>query len=170
MSPEHLTAVLDHTSRGGSHLLLLLVIAIHADEREEWVADQPTLQRRARLSRRRVQQILAELIAAGELAVIPGDGRGHRSTYRLLVGPEKAHPSAPFGEAPSAFFTPICAAECTLSTQKGEAHCTHSTAKGAATSTLSIAKGEARLHLTYQPCDNARCLPEVTVEVVVLPL
>src|SRR6185369_68414 len=29
---------------------------------------------------------------------------------------------------------------------------------------------EARLHLTYQPCDNARCLPEVTVEVVVLPL
>jgi len=29
---------------------------------------------------------------------------------------------------------------------------------------------EARLHLTYQPCDDARCLPEVTVEVMVLPL
>jgi len=130
MSPEHLTAVLDHSRQSGSSLAILLVVAAYCDEHGEWTADQLTLQQRARLSRRRVQQILAELIAAEELAVVPGDGRGHRSTYRLLVGPEKAHPSAPNREAPSAFSTPICAAGCALSTQKG-----------AATSTLSVAKG-----------------------------
>ncbi|HEX7184441.1 MAG TPA: hypothetical protein VF756_21625 [Thermoanaerobaculia bacterium] len=114
MGIEHLAAVLDHSRKGGSHLVILLVVASYSDQRGEWIADQATLQRRARLGRRRVQQLLDELVAEGELAVIPGEGRGKKSTYRLLVGtpaPEKAQPSAPFsekGEAQCAFSGPPC--------------------------------------------------------------
>jgi hypothetical protein len=113
---EHLAAVLDHSRKGGSCLVVLLVVASYSDQHGEWVADQATLQRRARLGRRRVQQILDELVAAGELAVVPGDGRGHRSTYRLTIGPERAKQSAPFPEKGEA--------GCALSAQKGEAECT----------------------------------------------
>jgi hypothetical protein len=113
---EHLAAVLDHSRKGGSYLVVLLVVASYSDQNGEWVADQATLQRRTHLGRRRVQQVLDELVAAGDLAVIPGDGRGHRSTYRLTIGTERAKQSAPFPEKG--------AAECTLSPQKGEAECT----------------------------------------------
>jgi hypothetical protein len=95
---EHLAAVLDHSRQSGSCLVVLLVVASYSDQRGEWVADQATLQRRSRLGRRRVQQILDELVAAGELAVVPGAGRGHRSTYRLPVGAERAKEAAPLPE------------------------------------------------------------------------
>jgi len=38
------------------------------------------------------------------------------------------------------------------------------------TGELGALSPEARLLLTFQPCDDTRCLPEVTREVVVLPL
>jgi uncharacterized protein YyaL (SSP411 family) len=38
------------------------------------------------------------------------------------------------------------------------------------TGDLGALSPEARLVLTFQPCDDARCLPEVTAEVTVLPL
>src|SRR5829696_7094542 len=117
MGLEHLTAVLDHSLQGGSRLVVLMVVASYSDQRGEWIVDQATLQKRARLGRRRVQQVLDELVAAGELAVVPGDGRGHHSTYRLTVGAERAKETAPFPEKGEA--------ECTLSLpQKGEEECT----------------------------------------------
>lgn len=115
MGIEHLAAVLDHSRKGGSCLVVLLVVASYSDQNGEWVADQATLQRRTHLRRRRVQQVLDELVAAGDLAVIPGDGRGRRSTYRLTIGPERAQQSAPFPEKGEA--------GCTLSAQKGAAEC-----------------------------------------------
>ncbi len=136
MGIEHLAAVWDHSNQSGSSLVVLLAVASYSDQRGEWIADQATLQRRARLSRRRVQQILDELVTAGELVVVPGDGRGHHSTYRLTIGAERAKPATPFPEKG--------AAECALPTpRKGEAECTLSAEKGAEECALSGQKGEA---------------------------
>jgi hypothetical protein len=132
---EHLSAVLDHAGRGGSHLVILLVIASYSDQRGEWIADQATLQRRSRLGRRRVQKLLEELVDAGELAVLPGDGRGKRSTFRLTIsGPsERAHHSAPFPT-------------------KGALQTALSPQKGAPQTALSVPKGALQTALSHPPC------------------
>jgi hypothetical protein len=123
MGLEHLAAVWEHSRQSGSGLVVLLAVASYSDQRGEWIADQATLQKRARLGRRRVQQLLDELVASGELAVVSHHGRGKLSTYRLLVEAEKAKPSAPFqkGEA-----------QCAFPDQKGEAECAFSAGKGEA--------------------------------------
>ncbi|HEX3129868.1 MAG TPA: helix-turn-helix domain-containing protein [Thermoanaerobaculia bacterium] len=139
MSLEHLAAVWEHSRQSGSGLIVLLAIASYSDQRGEWVVDQATLQKRARLGRRRVQQLLDELIAAGELAVTPGDGRGHLSTYRLTVGKGEAECTLSPGKGE---------ADCTLSEQKGEARCALSEEKGAEKCTLSGQKGEAECTLS----------------------
>jgi len=126
---EHIAAVWEHSRRSGSHLVVLLAVASYSDHRGECIADQPTLQRRSRLGRRRVQQILEELVASGELAVVSHQGRGRLSTFRIQVGEkEKAQPSAPFAEPRSEKGE----AECAFSAEKGEAECAFSPEKGAA--------------------------------------
>ncbi len=158
MGLEHLAAVLEHAKQGGSHLVLLMVIASYSDQRGEWIIDQATLQKRSRLRRRRVQQLLDELVQEGELAVISHHGRGKLSTYRLLVGPpnpfpllpvegsamgeggqggegpKNVQPAAPFSEESAA---QKGAAECTFSEGKGAVGCTFSAQKGAAECTFS---------------------------------
>jgi hypothetical protein len=143
---EHLSAVLDHAGRGGSYLVLLLVIASYSDQRGEWIADQATLQRRSRLGRRRVQKLLEELVDAGELAVLPGDGRGKRSTFRLTIsGPsERAHYSAPFPTKG--------ALQTALSPQKGAPQTALSAGKGALEDALSAPKGALQTALSHPPC------------------
>ncbi|HEX5718151.1 MAG TPA: hypothetical protein VF179_18465 [Thermoanaerobaculia bacterium] len=125
MGLEHLAAVWEHSRQSGSGLVVLLAVASYSDQRGEWTADQATLQKRARLGRRRVQQLLEELVAAGELAVVSHHGRGKLSTYRLLVHEEKAKQSAPFqkGEAECAFPAQKGEAECAFPAGKGEAEC-----------------------------------------------
>ena len=122
MGLEHVDAVLDCSRQGGSNLLLLVVIARYSDEHGEWRIDQPTLQRKTRVSRRRVQQILDELVAAGELAVVSHRGRGRLCTYRLQVG-GNAKPAAHFSEAPNPKPTEKCEAGCAISADKCEAGC-----------------------------------------------
>jgi hypothetical protein len=111
---EHVAAVLARSRQEGSHAFVLVVIAHHADQHGEWRTDRSTLERNVRLSRRPVQRILAALIAAGELAVIPGDGRGHSSIYRLLLLP-KGGADAPLSEPKGGVDAP-------LSAPKGGAH------------------------------------------------
>ncbi|HVS00422.1 MAG TPA: hypothetical protein VMW27_27600 [Thermoanaerobaculia bacterium] len=94
MGTEHRAAVWEHSRQSGSSLVVLLAVADHCDTSGEWTVDQATLQRCTRLSNRRVRQILAELVAAGELAVVSHWGRGKLSTYRLLVGQENWQPAA----------------------------------------------------------------------------
>ncbi len=101
MGTEQLAAVFDHSRQSGSNLVILLTVANFSDHRGEWVADQPTLQKRARLTRRHVQRILCDLVQSGELAITSHHGRGHRSTYRLLVAPPNEHPPAPPKRAPT---------------------------------------------------------------------
>jgi len=126
MAIEHQDGAWEHSRQSGSGLVVLLAVARFSDQRGEWTVDQATLQKRTRLGRRRVQQVLGELVAAGELAVVSHHGRGKLSTYRLLVGVEKAKQSAaPFqeGEAQCAFPAHHDEAECAFSTGKGEAEC-----------------------------------------------
>ena len=93
MSCEHIDYVLEHSRQRGSCRLVLVIIAFYSDQNAEWTTDQATLQRLARLGRRRIQQILRKLAESGELAVVSHFGRGKLSTYRLLVG-EEAAPAA----------------------------------------------------------------------------
>lgn len=98
MSCEHIDRVLDHSRQRGSCLLVLIIIAVYSDQNGEWVIDQATLQRLARLGRRRIQQILKKLAEAGELAVVSHFGRGKLSTYHLLVGEERFSESGRGGD------------------------------------------------------------------------
>jgi hypothetical protein len=123
MGIEHLAAVWEHSRQSGSNLVVLLAVASYSDHNGEWIIDQATLERRSRLSNRRVRQILTELVAAGELAVVSHHGRGKLSAYRLLFGQENRQPSATFfparkEEADSHFSGEKLEAECQLSSQK----------------------------------------------------
>jgi hypothetical protein len=89
MSCEHADYVLEHSLQRGSCRFVLFTIALFFDQNGEWTIDQATLQRLARLGRRRIQQILRKLAKSGELAVVSHFGRGKLSTYRLLVGEEE---------------------------------------------------------------------------------
>jgi len=97
MSCEHIDHVLEHSRQRGSCRLVLVIVAFYSDQNGEWTIDQATLQRLARLGRRRIQQILRRLAEAGELAVVSHFGRGKLSTYRLLVGEERSSQSAQHG-------------------------------------------------------------------------
>jgi hypothetical protein len=134
MSAEHVTAVFDQSSRGGSHLVVLLTIATYSDHRGEWSADQATLQRRSRLTRRRVQQLLDDLVAAGELAVVSHHGRGKLSNYRLLIGQANMKQAAPF------------------SAKKLEAESTFPAQKPEADNTFPTPKQEADSRFPHPPC------------------
>jgi len=94
MSCEHADYVLEHSLQRGSCRFVLFTIALFSDQNGEWTTDQATLQRLARLGRRRIQQILRKLAKSGELAVVSHFGRGKLSTYRLLVGKEETPPAA----------------------------------------------------------------------------
>jgi len=123
---EHVDAVLDCSRHEGTHRLLLVVIAHHANPRGEWHIDQPTLQRKTLLSRRQIQRLLADLVASGELAMTSHHGRGKLSTFRLLVGEkEKAAPVTP------------------LSDQKGATHDAFPPQKGGVHDAFSAQKGGA---------------------------
>jgi len=137
---EHVAAVLARSRLEGSDLFLLVVIAHYADQHGEWHIDRSTLEREVRLSRRPVQRILAALMAAGELAVIPGDGRGHPSIYRLLILP-KGGADAPLSE-------PKGGADAPLSAPKGGAHAPLSAPKGGADAPLYTPKGGAHAPLS----------------------
>jgi len=114
--------------------VILLTIAIYSDHHGEWYADQATLQKRARLTRRRVKQVLDDLVAAGELAVVSRHGRGRLSNYRLLIGPKNVQQAAPIPE------------------KKGEAESTFSAQKAEAESTFPTPKQEADSRFSHPPC------------------
>ena len=136
MGIEHLAAVWEHSRQSGSNLVVLLAIASYSDHNGEWVIDQATLQRRTRLGNRRVRQLLAELVNAGELAVVSHHGRGKLSTYRLLTGQENWQPAA-------AFPAPKLEADSHFSGQKPEAACQFPHEKPAAGHHFSEPKPEA---------------------------
>ena len=106
MSIRAIQAVWDRSEAGGSMRLLLLALADFADEDGLAWPSVATLAGRVGRTERRIQQLLAAAIDAGELQADRGGGRG-TSRYRLTPGghpirePERgAKPIAPLGRSP----------------------------------------------------------------------
>lgn len=77
MSVEAITVVLNHSKAKGSQKLVLLGIANHHSDEGAWPA-VATLARYANLTERRVQQMIRELAAMGELQIDEQGGGGNR--------------------------------------------------------------------------------------------
>jgi hypothetical protein len=85
MSIEAMVGALNHSKAQGAAHIVLLNIANHQGEQGAWPSI-PTLARLAKVSDRRVQQILNELVAMGELRVDPrAAGYGSIKTNRYWV-------------------------------------------------------------------------------------
>ena len=86
MSAEAVTVVLHHSKSEGTAKLVLWGIANHHSDSGAWPSIA-TLVKYARVSERRVQQIIRELIAIGELAVEEqgGLGQGQYKTNRYFI-------------------------------------------------------------------------------------
>lgn len=103
MSIRAIQAVWDRTETGGSVRLLLLALADFADEDGLAWPSVATLARRVGRNERRIQQLIAAAVEAGELVADRGGGRG-TSRYWLAPGgnpvrePERGvQPIAPLG-------------------------------------------------------------------------
>jgi len=83
------TAVIRHSKHGGSELLVLLLIANHAnDETQECWPSIETLAREARMTTRSVQRIVRRLEESGELQVeLNAAPQGRSNLYRVTLDP-----------------------------------------------------------------------------------
>jgi hypothetical protein len=78
--------VWEASRQSGGALLVLLAIADFADDEGLAYPSISTLARKARLSDRQVQRVIAELVAARELMVQPGCGRQGSHLFHVMVG------------------------------------------------------------------------------------
>lgn len=79
--------VIEHSPHGGSELLVLLMVANHADA--DGAGAYPSAARLAvkcRMSERQVVRILHRLKAAGAIRVEDGTGRGHTNRLTVVMG------------------------------------------------------------------------------------
>jgi hypothetical protein len=74
------------SGQAGSALLVLLAIADFADDDGQAFPSIRTLARKARLSERQVQRVIAEPVNIGELKVKPGRGTQGSHLFRVTVG------------------------------------------------------------------------------------
>lgn len=81
-----MTRVWDSAPYSGGTLLTLLALADYADDAGVCWPDQSSVARKARLTDRQVRNVLAEMVADGELLMHTGRGRGGRSCYQILTG------------------------------------------------------------------------------------
>jgi hypothetical protein len=78
--------VWEASRQSGGALLVLLAIADFADDDGIAYPSIGTLARKARLSPRQVQRVIADLVAASELIIQPGCGRQGSHLFRVAVG------------------------------------------------------------------------------------
>jgi hypothetical protein len=84
MSIKIMSEVWEHSTSTGTARLVLLAIADHAgDDRREAFPSVSTLARKVRCSERTVQYAITELVDAGELTVLKGQGRHGCNVYRI---------------------------------------------------------------------------------------
>jgi len=86
MSIRVMDRVWEHSQQSSGALLVLLAISDFADDDGVAFPSIRTLARKARLSERQVQRVIAELVAAQELEITPGQGRAGSHLYRVTVG------------------------------------------------------------------------------------
>lgn len=91
MSYKDVDRFLEHTTLDGKAWQVMAVICHHANF-EAGVAwpSQDTLATKAKCSTKTVQRAVQQAVAAGELVVIPGRGRGNLTRYVVLVGLSEA--------------------------------------------------------------------------------
>lgn len=100
MSIRIMTEIWEYSPSTGTELLMMLAIADHAnDDRECW----PSIARLAhkcRLQPRMAQNLIARLVAKGELERVIHPGRKHTNTYWIppYAPEEKVQSSAPLAE------------------------------------------------------------------------
>jgi hypothetical protein len=90
-----MTRVWEASRQSGGALLVLLAIADFADDDGIVYPSTGTLARKARLSPRQVQRVIADLIAARELIVQPGCGRQGSHLFRVAVGTPEGRTHSP---------------------------------------------------------------------------
>lgn len=90
MTSKHTNQVWTSSKAKGSHKLVLLALADHADRSGQSSLSQRDISNLCCLSKSRVDEIIRSLVDAGELRVIDhGAGRGNPATY-WITPPEKA--------------------------------------------------------------------------------
>ena len=104
MSVKVTAYIWEHSQQTGSDLLMLLAIADHANDDGLCWPSIERLAHKCRVKERQAKNIIAKLIAQGEITVERGQGRGHTSHYRIKGATEytfcqkKVQPSAPLPE------------------------------------------------------------------------
>jgi hypothetical protein len=95
MSVRAMNRVWEASRQSGGALLVLLAIADFADDDGVAYPSIGTLARKARLSPRQVQRVIADLVAASELIVKPGGGRQGSHLFRVAVGTSEGRQQTP---------------------------------------------------------------------------
>lgn len=97
MSVKITSQVWERSQQSGSHLLVMLAIADYAhDDGLVWVRGitLPQLAKKARLSERQAQRVIATLSDDGEIYAPIVQGRGHTTRYFITIGFDAEHIAA----------------------------------------------------------------------------
>ncbi len=78
-------AVWNHSKSTGAARLVMLCLAKHANDHGACYPSLKTIAELTAVSRRQVSRAVKELHEAGEIRYIPGNGRGNRSHYVILL-------------------------------------------------------------------------------------
>ena len=103
MSIKIMSYIWDHSPQKGTHLLMLLTIADHANDQGEAWPSIKRLAHRCRVGERQAQYIIRDLEESGELVVDHAVGRNHTSLYTIKGAAEftfsqKVQSAAPLPE------------------------------------------------------------------------
>lgn len=88
------------------NLLVLLALADHADDEGKAWPGIPRLARKARLSRRHTRRCLNQLVASGELEVLPNHAPSGRTLYKVRLD-QIVPDNLPLGTSKSDMGTPV---------------------------------------------------------------
>jgi hypothetical protein len=102
MSIPTILHVFNHSKTKKSHRLVLLEIANHVNDKNglAWPTYE-TIANKTGLSRRWVIELVSDLVAVGELKIIPNGGPNGEQAYRILRGEVSSPPPARRGEVSS---------------------------------------------------------------------
>lgn len=92
--------VWDHSQQTGTHLLMLLALADHANDAGECWPVINRLAAKCRVNRRQARYLIKDLEEAGELRIERGQGRGHPSVYTVKGAPNDPFPIKEAEETP----------------------------------------------------------------------
>jgi helix-turn-helix protein len=85
MSIKVSTEIWEGSKHKSGNLLVLLALADHADDRGTAWPGIALLARKARLSQRHTRRCLSELVASGELEILPNQAPSGRALYRIRL-------------------------------------------------------------------------------------